>query len=175
MIEVLRISLYQILIQSAVVLQREFQSVCVQGSHLFVRFRICTGTDIVQNEQSGTAAIESALGNSITFGEILSNWAVANILSDDLEASVLYRYNTGAWIRSSSDNVDYDLGSINLFNYEYNGIQNGPLFYNTDLLNEITQQPPHSNLYVAMGHHSGVIEGHIDYSPGTKIAIVIKG
>lgn len=144
------------------------------GAYLVRSYGTSLFTDIVQNEQSGTAAIESALGNSLTFGEILSNWAVANILSDDLEAHLPYRYNTGDWISSSSDNVDYSLGSINLFNYEYDELQNGPLFFNPDSLNEIEHQPPHSNIYVSMGHHSGVIEGHIDYDPGTNIAIIIK-
>ena len=75
-------------------------------------------------------AVEAALrtlGNSVSFGDLIVNWAVANLLSDDTGAPAPYRYNSGTWSTSSVGAATYRVGSINLFNYRY-GSLSGPRF-----------------------------------------------
>ena len=47
--------------------------------------------------------------------EVLVNWAMANLLSDDTGAP--YRYNSGTWSTSQAGSMTYRLGSINLYHY----------------------------------------------------------
>ena len=101
---------------------------------------------IVQNNGTGTDAVEAALrtlGNSVSFGDLIVNWAVANLLSDDTGAPAPYRYNAGTWSTSSVGAATYRVGSINLFNYRY-GSLSGPRFSSLAGLSRRTQ-PPHSN------------------------------
>lgn len=143
------------------------------GAYLSRTYGPSLFTDIVQNGDSGTSAIETAIGNNTTFGEVLYNWAIANVLSDDLNTQSLYRYNSGDWISEIVSDITYNLGSINLFNYQY-GSQEGPYFHNVDELDGISQQPPHSNLYAYLGRYSGRIEGQISYTDGTQIILIAK-
>ena len=133
----------------------------------------------MQNDQSGTAAIEAAIraqtGMRITFGQVLVNWAVANVLSDDPGAAAPYRYNAGDWSSSTAGGVRFDLGSINLYHYELFERLEGPFFHSLRQLARRDSQPPHSNIYVDLGRHrGGVLEGTIGFAPGTQITLVVK-
>ena len=143
------------------------------GAYLARTYGADVFTRIVQNDQSGTEAIEAAVGGGTTFGQILRNWAVANVLSDDPSASDPYRYNTGTWRTSTAGGVTYALGSINLYNYEIVRLE-GPFFHSLGQLERRKDQAPHSNLYVALGSHRGLLEGTMDYAPDTQITIVVK-
>ena len=94
--------------------------------------------DIVRNDRSGIQAIEAGLaaqGHVVPFEKLLTDWAVANLLSDDTRAPYPYRYNSGTWSTSESGGVTFRLGSINLFNYRYwfgdgpNDYHDGPYFF----------------------------------------------
>ena len=144
------------------------------GAELFTR--------IVQSDRSGTAAVEAAIrartGTSTTFGQVLANWAVANVLSDDPDAAAPYRYNTGGWTTTrTAAGVAFDLGSINLYHYRFSGPSDrldGPLFHSAAQLARLDSQAPHSNVYVDLGRHDGTVEGAIGFSPGTQITLVVK-
>ena len=136
--------------------------------------------EIVQNDSSGVAAIEAALatlGHGVSFGDVLTNWAVANLLSDDTDAPHPYRYNSGTWFTSTVGGQTFRLGSINLFNYRYEELGylplDGPYLYS---LADFTadRHPPHSNRYATLGRTSGTVRLRITASAGNRITVVVK-
>ena len=104
---------------------------------------------IVQNAGTGTDTIEAALrgrGRNVSFGDVLVNWAVANLLSDNTGAPSPYRYNSGTWSTSQAGGETFRLGSINLFNYE-----TGPNVYTLEQYRQQDRLPPHTNTYITLG------------------------
>ena len=141
---------------------------------------------IVQSGHAGTRAIEGALrdlGHELAFGDVLANWGVATLLSDNTAAPVPHRYNPGTWSNSRTGGEEYRLGSINLFNYAYvprgpNGLifrlgLQGPYFHSLETLNEATLEP-HSNRYVFLGRNSGTIRLNVSAVTDNRIAVVVK-
>ncbi len=138
--------------------------------------------EIVQNDSSGVAAVEAALatlGHDVSFADVLTNWAVANLLSDDTGAPHPYRYNSGTWFTSSVGGQTFRLGSIDLFNYRYEGEEtdvpyDGPYLYRN--LSEFTadRHPPHSNRYATLGRATGTVRLRITASAGNRITVVVK-
>ena len=133
--------------------------------------------EIVQNDRAGVVAIEEALttlGYSVSFADVLTNWAIANLLSDDTSAPHPYRYNSGTWFTSASGQT-FRLGSINLFNYhEFESLQDGPHLYSLSELSGAGAQPPHSNRYVAIGRASETVQLRINALAGNRITVVVK-
>ena len=132
--------------------------------------------DIVQSGHDGTSAIENAIeeqGFSISFGEVLGNWAIANILSDDTSVENIYKYNSGDWAYSSVDGASYRLGSINLYNYSGYG-QSGPRLYNSGQYASIASQEAHSNIYIDMGTMNGNSHIAIKADEGNTVSVIIK-
>ena len=141
---------------------------------------------IVQSDQSGADAIEGALrdlGHDISFGEALANWGPAVLLSDNTAAPSPYAYNTGDWRYSRNGGLEYQLGSINLFNYVYvpRGADGrisrlaleGPYLHSLDSLNETTLES-HSNRYVFLGRNSGTIRLNVSAVTDNRITVVVK-
>ena len=135
---------------------------------------------IVQNDQAGVDAIEAALtseGHSDSFADVLTNWAIANLLSDDTSAPHPYRYNSGTWFTSAVGGQTFRLGSINLFNYRYEEPGylplDGPYLYS---LSDFTTNPhpPHSNRYATLGRTSGTVRLRINAPAGNRITVVVK-
>ena len=63
-------------------------------------------------------------GHRVSFGDVLANWAVANLLSDNTNPDTdpyryRYQYNSGTWFPSTVGGVTFLLGSINLYQYRY--------------------------------------------------------
>ena len=135
-------------------------------------------SSMVQNRWAGIAAVQSALGatRSVSFADLLADWAVANLLSDDLGADPRYRYNSGRWSESDASGVTFEVGSINLYNYRYETpsfSQEGPFLYSLDGFNERTQ-PPHSNMYATLGRNTGTVRLQVSAVSGNRIAVVVK-
>ena len=138
---------------------------------------------IVQNEHSGTAAIEAALealGHEISFGRALQNWGAAVLLSDDTSAPVPYRYNAGGWITSRTGGMEFRLGSIDLHHYVYGppGCRagwpgRGLYLHSPEGLNERTQ-PPHSVAYTTLGRNSGTMRLSVSAVGDNRITAVVK-
>ena len=138
---------------------------------------------IVQNEHSGTDAIEAALndlGHEISFGRALDNWGAAVLLSDDTSAPVPYRYNAGGWITSRTGGMEFRLGSINLHHYLYGPPRvpgrlawEGPYLHSPEGLNERTQ-PPHSVAYTTLGRNSGTMRLSVSAVGDNRITAVVK-
>ena len=135
---------------------------------------------IVQHPQTGVDAIVSTLdnhGHMVSFGDVLANWAVANLLSDNTDPGDRYQYNTGDWVDSTVGRVTFRLGSINLYQYRYaaGGVeQEGPFLYSLDGFNQRTQ-PPHSNMYATLEPpDSGTVRLRVDAVRDNRIAVVVK-
>ena len=140
-------------------------------------------TAMVQNDQTGIDALEAALadqGHSVSFEQVLVDWAVANLLSDDTQAPHPYRYNSGTWSISVAGGVTFRLGSINLFTYRYfygdgpNDYHDGPYFFSVPEFNGFGAQPPHSNRYADLGRGTGTVRLRIDATTGNRITVVVK-
>ena len=127
--------------------------------------------DIVRNGQSGTAAIEAALaarGAGRSFGDVLVDWAIANLLSDDTGAPDRWRYNTGGWRTSRAGGSEFRLGSINLFNYE-----DQPTIVPFSALT--LSRPAHSNLYLSLGRLTGdTFRLGVNTDPTRRFTVVMK-
>ena len=139
--------------------------------------------DIVQSDLEGTEAIEVAARVGHTFGDMLVNWAIANLLSDNDELPpggapdrYYFFYNTGNWRPSTAGSVTFQLGSINLYNYRYESdsvTRDGPFLYSLDGFNERTQ-PPHSNMYAALGRNTGTVRLRVSAVEDNRITVVVK-
>ena len=149
------------------------------GAYLVRTYGAALFGAIVQSEQTGVDAIASTLrnqGHRVSFGDVLANWAVANLLSDNTNPGDRYQYNSGAWFPSTVGGVTFLLGSINLYQYRYavGGVeQEGPFLYSLDGFNERTQ-PPHSNMYATLGRNTGTVRLRVDAVRDNRIAIVVK-
>ena len=140
--------------------------------------------DIVASGQSGVAAVEAALrthGHTESFGDVLANWAVANLLSDDPRAPAPYRYNAGAtWSTSRAGGQIYRLGSINLYHYRYyldpggDEYLDGPGLYGFEELSGGITRHPHSNAYTALGRMTGTVRLQVNADAGMRITVVVK-
>ena len=131
-------------------------------------------TEIVQSAHSGVAAVEAALPGGLSFGQVLADWAVANVLSDNPAAPLPYRYNSGGWSATAAGGLPFELGSINLYHYEFLGRFEGPFFHSVGQLNRRGEQEPHSNIYVDLGRHAGLLEGEIGYAAGAQLTLVMR-
>ena len=143
------------------------------GAELFGR--------IVQSERSGIDAVEGALrglGHQVSFPQILANWAVAGLLSDNTEAPAPYRYNTGTWRTSRVGGTTYRLGSINLYHYvrpDARGLaERGRVGPRVDEPNPRVTVPPHSNKYTALGRVSGSQILRLTAVAGIRYTMVFK-
>jgi hypothetical protein len=138
--------------------------------------------DIVQSDLEGVEAIEVALPVGHTFEDVLVNWAIANLLSDNDQLPdsdqeyQYYRYNPGGWSTSLEGGETFRLGSINLYNYRYETdsvVQEGPFLYSLDGFNQRTQ-PPHSNMYATLGRNTGTVRLRVSAVEDNRITVVVK-
>ena len=96
------------------------------GAYLVRTYGATLFRGIVQHPRTGVDAIVSTLrnqGHRVSFGDVLANWAVANLLSDNTNPNTnpgdRYQYNSGTWFPSTVGGVTFLLGSINLYHYRY--------------------------------------------------------
>ena len=154
------------------------------GAELFQR--------IVQSDKAGVEAIEAALaalGHDVPFRQVLADWAVANLLSDNTAAPAPYRYNPGTWTTSLAGGETLRLGSINLYNYRYKPPDIVPECYGPDLADQPAHEgpylhspstfnaeplQPHSNKYATFGRHSGTVYLQVRAPDDSRITVVVK-
>ena len=149
-------------------------------------------SEIVQSDKAGFVAVEAALkalGHDVPFGQLVADWGVATLLSDDTAAAAPYRYNRGAWTTSQVGGEEYRLGSINLYNYRYEppkivsdcigpdlasrSAQEGPYLHSLSSLSERTQ-PPHSNAIATLGRNTGTVRMLVTAEAENRITVVVK-
>ncbi len=132
--------------------------------------------DVVHNNYTDYRAIDSALsscGYNDTFASVLRKWAVANLLSDNTAAPAAYKYNSGTWFQSIIG-INYNLGSINLYNYDFSGYT-GPYIYTTSPVGYVSGHYKTSNLYYRVGSDlTGQVESKITIGQNVKLSVVVK-
>ena len=162
------------------------------GAYLARTYGAALFSHIVQSDAYGVEAIEGALrdlGHDLSFGDVLANWAAANLLSDNTAAPAPYRYNSGTWSTSHAGGIEYRLGSIDLFNYAFlppgvslEGIGPnllgrlaffGPYLHSLRTFNGRTQ-PPHSNMYATIGRATGTVRLNVSAGSDNRITVVVK-
>ena len=128
--------------------------------------------DIVRSERSGIDAIEVALkshGNSASFGDVLTNWAVATVLSDNTQAPRPYRYNSGSWSVSEADGVTFRIAPVRMLLH-----WRPPLLFSVAEFNAAGAQPPHSNRFSDLGRITGTVRLRVNAVIGNRITVVVK-
>ena len=78
--------------------------------------------DIMHNGFEDENAVVDAVSNSVqgsgkTFNDLLKEWGIAVLLSDNENLQNTPEYNTGDFTLDTYNNSTYELGSINFFNY----------------------------------------------------------
>lgn len=127
--------------------------------------------ELIQNNATGPASIVAAVnangGAVSSYGDILQQFGVANLLSDRTDLTTGYKYNTGGWSSSTVNVTTYNLGSINLNNYSptpkiYSGLP-------------VNQQAGSNILYKAGSNLSGENEWLFEgVDANTKVTVVVK-
>ncbi|RKX80531.1 MAG: peptidase M30, partial [Spirochaetes bacterium] len=78
--------------------------------------------NVVSSPYTDKKAIEYAVqkytGGAESFERLLQRWGGAIFLSDKTDAPLKYQYNSGGWFTSTINGKKYNLGSINLYNYD---------------------------------------------------------
>jgi len=134
--------------------------------------------EMVQNNQANTdavvLAVNSVNGTSKTFSDLLREWGVAVFLSDndtDDSSTVKYEYNIDNYFTSTINSLNYNLGSINMYNYS-----TPPTIYtDTDNLSGDIGKYETSNLYYHVGDNlSGDVKLSITLDPKTEVTVIVK-
>ena len=127
--------------------------------------------ELIQSNSTDIESIVDAVnangGNGLSYGDILQKFGAANLLSDNTAMATGYKFNTGGWITSTVNGIDYDLGSINLYNY----------WPPPNVYNELpySQQPSSNVLYRAGDKLSGKNEWLIKgMDSDVQLTVVIK-
>jgi len=122
--------------------------------------------DIANNTKQHEDTIEYATGKD--FGDLLQEWGKAVILSDIENPEDLPTYNFGDFLSTTYNDIEYDLGSINFFNYN----PTPQLYSGSDF---DTNLNPHSNLYYIVGENiDDDIDLNISLNSTTKANAIIK-
>lgn len=127
--------------------------------------------ELIQNKSTGSISIVDAVNSNggavSSYLDILQRFGAANLISDQTTANAGYIFNAEDWSRSTINNITYELGAINLYNYSPT-----PFIYE-----ELpSQQKPGSNLFYKAGSNlSGNIEWYFnEIDNNTKVTVVIK-
>ena len=118
--------------------------------------------DIEYSKYSGYKAVEEATKEN--FKKLVAKWGAAVVLSDNTNTKVkIPRYNFGDFKNVKYNDITYNLGSINFFNYVPS-----PEFRKSATLDE------NANLYYHVGEVEGNVTINIDIPKGADISIISK-
>ncbi|MEW5814441.1 MAG: hypothetical protein AB1798_03465 [Spirochaetota bacterium] len=112
-------------------------------------------------------------GYGETFESVLPKWGAANLLSDATAVPAGYQYNRGGYFTSRMGDMDYNLGSINLYNYTYI-TQAGPYIYTSSPVGLLNQYKTSNLYYLAGTGLSGQHAWNITLPAGVKMTVVLK-
>ena len=138
--------------------------------------------NIVQNSEGDYGAVEFALEQmdfNYTFWDVLRRWGVGVVYSDSTEAPGDLKFNREDWFISTSGGTSYNLGSVNLYNFEYTSDPNqhssilhrrsagGPMAVHT-----CTTKPP--RYYLAGEGLTGQNSWNFSLPSGIRVTVVLK-
>lgn len=122
--------------------------------------------DILYSNKAHEDSIEEATNKE--FGDLLQEWGEAVILSSIENPEGLPTYNFGDFLNTTYNNIEYNLGSINFFNYNPT-----PYLYSGSDFNESVN--PQSNLYYIVGEDiDNDIDLNISLDSNIKANAIIK-
>lgn len=141
------------------------------GAALVRRYGVGVMTELIAANGETGDAVENAVaatgGGVVSFSSLVSDWAVAMLLSNDTAAPREYRLNRDGWLESSVGGASYFLGSINAHNYG-EGLRIVP--YSDELSENI---PPTSSIYVRMAHDvSGTYSDQLALPAGVQVRVI---
>jgi hypothetical protein len=127
--------------------------------------------DIVDNSLTDKEALMYAVhlhpeGKDKSFDDLIHDWGIAILLSqrDDLLSESGYLYNQGDFLLSEYNGINYNLGSINFFNYTPN-----PLTHSSMGLIS-----PQSNYFYNVGNKlTGDVDLNITGILGLNVSVII--
>ena len=133
--------------------------------------------NIVQNKFTDYQAITEGLNLTGFFNEdfasSLRKWGVSEILSD-LTNNIPdgYKYNNNGWFSSTVNSINYNLGSINLYNYS----SSPKIFTTTSVGSEVLNYLPKSSnrLYKVGTGLTGKINRTIQIEKNTRLTVVVR-
>lgn len=124
--------------------------------------------EIVSNSYYDEQAVVQALStknfsnpetnSDYTFAELIENWGVSVLLSDqtDLDIDDQTMTNSGGVFESTEGNYDYNLGSVNFFNYDA-GTLSGPGIWGENFVSDydsyFSTVPPATNVFFLGGEN----------------------
>ena len=112
--------------------------------------------------------------DTVSFDMLLKRWGIAVLMSDQTDHERGYRYNTGSAFSAALDGITYNLGSINMFNFDY-GTQSGPKLYTASGLSSLGAHANMSNTFVKMGSAAtGTFSATVEMKPGVELTVVVK-
>ena len=159
-----------------------YSTLCSLGMYLALNYGgVSLLGDIVRSEHSGIDAIEAALaahGQAVSFEDVLTNRAVADLLSDNTQAPRPYRYNSGSWSFSGAGGVTFRIAPVEM------SLRPQQVFSIAEF-NASGAQPPHSSRYAYLGRIIDATEGKRELLQGTlplgvnavsgnRITVVVK-
>jgi hypothetical protein len=115
----------------------------------------------------------SASGPSETFSSVFWKWGVSNLLSDRTAAPAGFAYNRGGFFPSAIGNTSYNLGSINLYNYTYQG-QIGPSLWTSSSAGAGSQQMTSNLLFGAGNALTGLHSWQVQLPASVTLTVVLK-
>lgn len=127
--------------------------------------------ELIQNNFTGAESIVEAVnanGGAVSgYGDLLQRFGAANLLSDRMDMTAGYLFNTGEWSNSTVNITTYNLGSINLYNYTPNPYIHSSL--------PADQKPGSNILYKAGSNLSGENMWYFKgVNADTKVTVVVK-
>lgn len=144
------------------------------GAYLLRAYGAEVFTQLLQQPVAGTAAVEGAVRSvsgdpGITFEELVREWGVAALASNDEDTAIpeVFSLNAGDWIGTTAAGIHYDLGSINFHNYSYStdgGYTYVPAINVYDPGNVPASMEPYTNLFVRIGQNVDAGSITVDFS-----------
>jgi hypothetical protein len=138
--------------------------------------------EIVQSTPRDSTVITSALSalgyGGEDFTSVLQKWGAAILLSDNYsQGGGYYQYNKNAYVTSTASSINYNLGSINLYNYDYSS-QSGPYIYTSS---PVGSQQGHSDfenasnrLYLVGSGLTGDVTHTVQMDEDVLLTVVVK-
>ena len=119
------------------------------------------------DEKAITDAIVVSTGKNVSFNQLLQEWGIAMMLSDhdNLDDSTP-KYNTGDFTTSIYNGINYEMGSINFFNYNPSPTIHAA---RSDIL-------PHANYYYKIGENitDSFVDLNITLNSDTEVTLIAK-
>ncbi|MCK5153099.1 MAG: peptidase M30 [Spirochaetales bacterium] len=123
------------------------------------------------NKEAIEYAVQAYTGGTESFERLLQRWGAAIFLSDKTEAPGLYQYNSGGWFTSAINGNNYNLGSINLYNYNP-----APEFATSTFQLSSGLTDAGSNVYLlAKENASGKLAWDITIPQDVRLTVIFKG